>query len=73
MAARRRTGRPQGHQRSVSTILIDLCNPRLAKIPEEEAARQLVLEGRLEAEPSPPLVADALHTIETEEDTLTCS
>lgn len=38
-------------------------NPRLAEMPDEEAARQLVLEGRLKGKPSPPLVA--------EEDTLT--
>lgn len=42
-------------------------NPRLAEMPEEEVARQLVLEGRLEGEPSAPLVAEALHTIEAEE------
>lgn len=42
-------------------------NLRLAKTPEEEVARQLVLEGRLEGEPSPPLVAEALQTIEAEE------
>lgn len=43
-------------------------NPRLAEMPEEEVARQLVLEGRLEDEPAPPLVAEALQTIEAEED-----
>ncbi|MBA3390933.1 MAG: hypothetical protein H0U02_16520 [Rubrobacter sp.] len=42
-------------------------NPRLADMPEEEVARQLVLEGRLETEPAPPLVAEALRTIESEE------
>ena len=42
-------------------------NPRLAEMPEEEVARQLVLEGHLQSEPSPPLVADALQTIEAEE------
>jgi hypothetical protein len=42
-------------------------NPRLAEMPEDELARQLVLEGRLEAEPSPPLVAEALRAIEAEE------
>ena len=41
-------------------------NPRLAEMPEEEVARQLVLEGRLEEEPSAPLVAEVLHTIEAE-------
>ena len=40
-------------------------NPRLAEMPEEEVARQLVLEGLLDKEPSPPLVAEALHAIET--------
>ena len=42
-------------------------NPRLAEMPEEEIARQLVLEGHLEREPSPPLVAEALQTIGSEE------
>ena len=32
-------------------------NPRLAEMPDEEVARQLMLEGRLEAEP-PPLAAE---------------
>ncbi len=42
-------------------------NPRLAEMPEEEIARQLVLEGHLEREPLPPLVAEALQTIGSEE------
>ena len=42
-------------------------NPRLAEMPEEEVARQLVLDGRLDEEPSPPLVAEALLAIEAEE------
>ena len=42
-------------------------NPRLAEKPEEEVARQLVLGGHLEGEPSPPLVAEALGVIEVEE------
>ena len=46
-------------------------NPRLAEMPEEEVARQLVLEDHLQSEPSPPLVADALQTIEAEEGTPT--
>ncbi len=46
-------------------------NPRLAEMPEEEVARQLMLEGCLEDEPSPPLVAEALQTIEAEEGNLT--
>ena len=28
-------------------------NPRLVELPPEEVARQLVLEGRVEGEPSP--------------------
>lgn len=43
-------------------------NPRLLEMPVEEVARQLVLEGRLEGEPSPPLVAEALQAIEAEKD-----
>lgn len=46
-------------------------NPRLAEIPEEEIARQLVLEGRLQDEPSPPLVTEALQAIEIEEEEVT--
>lgn len=46
-------------------------NPRLMEMPEEEVALQLVLSGHLEDEPSPPLVAEALRTIETEEDSIT--
>lgn len=42
-------------------------NPRLAEMPAEEVARQLVRGGHLEEEPSPPLVAEALHDIEAEE------
>jgi hypothetical protein len=42
-------------------------NSRLAKIPAEEVARQLVLDGRLEEEPSPVLVADMLDALEAEE------
>ena len=42
-------------------------NPRLADMPEEEVARQLVLGGHLEEEPSPPLVAEALRDLEAEE------
>lgn len=46
-------------------------NPQLAEMPEEEVARQLVLGGYLEDQPSPPLVAEALRVIETEEGSLT--
>ena len=42
-------------------------NPRLAGFPEEEVARQLVLGGHLQEEPSPPLVAEALQFLEAEE------
>lgn len=46
-------------------------NPRLAKMPEVEVARQLVLAGHLEYEPSPPLVAEAFQAIESEEGSAT--
>ena len=42
-------------------------NPRLAEMPTEEVARQLVLGRYLKAEPSLPLGAEALQTIEAEE------
>ena len=42
-------------------------NPRLAEMPAEEVARQLVLEGRLQLEPSPTLVAEMLDAFEAEE------
>jgi hypothetical protein len=42
-------------------------DPRLAEMPEEEVARLLVADGHLKEEPSPPLVAEALRAIETEE------
>ncbi len=42
-------------------------NPQLVDMPEEEVARQLVLGGHLEGDPSPPLVAEALEAIEAEE------
>ena len=42
-------------------------NPRLAEMPAEEVARQLVLEGRLQLEPSPALVAEMLDALEAEE------
>ena len=42
-------------------------NPRLREMPSEEVARQLVLDGRLQEEPSPALVADMLDALETEE------
>ena len=43
-------------------------NPWLAEAPEEEVARQLVVGGHLEEEPSPPLVAEALRDLEIEEE-----
>ena len=36
-------------------------NPRLREMPAEEVARQLVLDGRLQQEPSPKLVAEMLE------------
>jgi hypothetical protein len=42
-------------------------NPRLREMPSEEVARQLILDGRLQEEPSPALVADMLDALETEE------
>jgi hypothetical protein len=42
-------------------------NPRLAKMPSEEVTRQLVLDGRLEEEPSPAVVSDMLDALEAEE------
>ena len=41
-------------------------NPRLTEMPAEEVARQLVLDGRLQDEPSPALVADMLDALEAE-------
>ena len=46
-------------------------NPRLAQMPEEEVARQLALGGYVEGEPSPPLVAEALQALESEEGSAT--
>ena len=42
-------------------------NPRLKDMPTEEIARQLVLQGHLQEEPSPTLVADMLDALEAEE------
>lgn len=42
-------------------------NPRLRELPSEEAARQLVLDGCLQDESSPVLVADMLQALEAEE------
>lgn len=41
-------------------------NPQLRDMSAEEVARQLVLGGHLEGEPSPPLVAEALEGLEAE-------
>jgi hypothetical protein len=43
-------------------------NPRLAEMPAEEIARQLVLEGHLQQEPSPVLLAEMLDALEAEEE-----
>jgi hypothetical protein len=42
-------------------------NTRLREMPAEKVARQLVLEGRLQQEPSPFLVAEMLEALEAEE------
>jgi hypothetical protein len=42
-------------------------NPRLAEMPAVKVARQLVLEGRLQLEPSSALVAEMLDALEAEE------
>ena len=42
-------------------------NPRLREMPAEEVARQLILDGRLQQEPSPVLVAEMLETLEAKE------
>jgi hypothetical protein len=43
-------------------------NPRLREMPAEEVARQLFLDGRLQQEPSPVLVAEMLDALEAEEE-----
>ena len=43
-------------------------NPRLREMPAQEVARQLVLDGRLQQEPSPVLVAEMLDALEAEEE-----
>ena len=42
-------------------------NPRLAEMPAEEVARQLILEGRLQQAPSAALVAEMLDALEAKE------
>ena len=42
-------------------------NPRLREIPAEEVARHLVLDGRLQQDPSSVLVAEMLEALEAEE------
>jgi hypothetical protein len=42
-------------------------NPRLIEMPSEEVARQLILGGYLQKEPSSALVADMLDALEAEE------
>ena len=41
-------------------------NPRLKELPTEEVARQLVLDDRLSEEPAPPMVAEALESLDAE-------
>jgi hypothetical protein len=43
-------------------------NPRLMVMPAEEVARQLVLEGCMQQELSPVLVAEMLDALEAEEE-----
>ena len=45
-------------------------NPRLAEMPAEEVARQLMLDGHLQQEPSPLLVAEMLDALEAEKEGL---
>lgn len=42
-------------------------DPQLTEMSAEEVARQLVLGGHLQEEPSPVLVADMLQALEAEE------
>ena len=42
-------------------------NPRLTEMPTEEISRQLVLDGWIQEEPSPVLVADMLDALKAEE------
>ena len=42
-------------------------NPRLVELPPEEVGRQLVLEGLVEGEPSPEVVAEMMLEMEVEE------
>ena len=42
-------------------------NPRARNLPAEEMARRLVLGGYLQEEPPVPFVADALGTMEAED------
>jgi hypothetical protein len=43
-------------------------NPRLVELPPEEVARQLVLEGLLQYEPSLEMVAEMMMEFEIEEE-----
>jgi hypothetical protein len=43
-------------------------SPGLRELPAEEVARQLILYGHLQQEPSPVLVAEMLDALEAEED-----
>jgi len=42
-------------------------NPRLREMPAEEVARQLVLGGHVQGEPSPVLVAEMIEALDAEE------
>jgi hypothetical protein len=42
-------------------------DPQAAEMPVEEVARELVRGGHLRREPSPPLLAEALQALESEE------
>jgi polyhydroxyalkanoate synthesis regulator phasin len=42
-------------------------DPQLTEMSADEVARQLVLGGHLQEEPSPALVADILQALEAEE------
>jgi hypothetical protein len=45
-------------------------NPRLREMPAEEVTRQLILDGHLQREPSPVLVAEMLDALKAEEESM---
>ena len=61
-------GRP-GREKEVLEALREASrrNPRLVEQHPEEVARRLVIEGRVEGEPSPELVAEMMLELEVEE------